>query len=115
MKYNISISVDEKFDEMIQQMKEEAETKGQSFSFAILDKLAKTRENKPTKLTLDADFEEAQKFAQEMEIEELKRISHKVNVIMLTLEAFIKWESYEGHRSKKRFPNARDAERYLRN
>ena len=114
MKYNISISVDEKFNEMIEEIREDSKVKGQSLSFAILDSLVKSRNKSiPTKLTLDAEFDEIQRFAQEIKIDELKQISHKASIIMLTLEAFIKYDSYEHHR-KKQFPNAREAERYLR-
>ncbi len=114
MKYNISISVDEKFSEMIDKIKDEAELKGQSFSYSVLSAIQKSREKKSSGLSLDSDFQEVQKFAREMDVEELKEISHKAHVITLTLEAFIKWDSYEGKKKDKQFPNPRECERYLR-
>jgi len=117
MKYNISVSVDENFAEMIEQIKQEAEDKGQSFSYAILSKLQKVTETKKeTKgISLESDFDEVQKYARQTPTDELKKISHKANVMYLTLEAYIKWDSYEGDKTKKQFANAREAERYLKN
>lgn len=114
MKSNISISVDERYNELIQSIREDAETKGQSFSFAILSLLEKaTRPKMDSNLSLESDFNEIQNFCQMAKIEDLKEISHKSHILNLTCEAFIKWESYEGHRGKKQFPNPREANRYL--
>ena len=114
MKSNISISVDERYNELIQSIREDADKKGQSVSYAILSLLEKAKKPKSDfKLTLESSFEEWQKFAQNAEIDEMKKISHQSHVVNICLEAFIKWDSYEGKRGEKSFPNARKADNYL--
>lgn len=109
-----TISIPDRWKEKLDGLENSLELKNQTFSSFVVDKII--QESKiliSDKITLSTNFNDLQSIAQTMDIDEMKQISHKANVIMLTLEALIKYESYEGNR-KHLFQNPRDAERYLR-
>jgi len=109
-----TVSVPVIFKEKLDDLEEKLQLKNHTFSGWVTDKLIKEYETKvPSVLTLESDFDEIQEAIRKLSIGDMKKISHKANVMMITLEAQIKWNSYEGYTGKK-FTNPREAERYLR-
>jgi len=115
MKSNISISVDDRFNKMIESLRKEADEKGQSFSRKILDTLEEALSEKQSlDLGIDSEMKKWIEFAKEKDIDLLKDVSGKCHAISLMLEAYIKYDSYNNGERDTDFKDVRQAAKYLR-
>jgi len=110
-----TVSIPDRWKEKLNELENSLERKNRTFSSFVVDKIIEVSDIKiSNQITLETNFDDLQILSQKMDIESLKQISNKANIIMITLEAFIKYEVYEGNR-KHKFQNARDADHYLKN
>jgi len=109
-----TISIPDRWKEKLGELEDSLERKNRTFSSFVVDKIIEVSDIKISdEITLETNFDDLQLLSQKLDIQTLKEISHKANIITITLEAFIKYQSYERNR-KHNFQNPRDAENYLK-
>lgn len=108
-----TISIPDRYSTNIKELEESLSLKNRTFSSFVTDKILELSEVKiKTDISLNSSFEDVEDFVQKGDLDELKTISYKAHILNLMCEAYIKYQSYEGHRNKK-FANPREAENYL--